>query len=577
MCKLNYPEHLSNCCKDIMKKILVRDPSNRITVEQIKKHPFYLKGKNVFKMKFGKVKENDFYIEAEKYAKTEANETLDEESMFSRIVHTENNVIQDSINKESSITSRAIKKRVSLERKNIDQRDVGHDKFKGKSRDISNNLGKHLEESDMSQNSRKHTPNLTNINQLFRISNAKHSTRKQDKSEFNGLDIMKLRTALNVLNTTRANPPKRIQLRKENTNITNKSSNTIENNLTNTNNTVNLNNNILEELRTPNKIINMSKGKTGNIINPKNKANSVNKTANTNVESYNESKSNGNEYLMTQTVKTEKRNRKELTSINLCANSGNSGAEKKRPSINKLDKNKLTFKTYFNINLGQCILLTDAWYMQKSQRGKTNNSMNKPLKTERRKKTAPKYVFAPPESERQNIYTHDNERRLKTQENFQIKGTDKMYRIISNERKKLQNKNYDKSRRNQNTLYTDSNFYQNLNQPKPHSTNKNRQKQDDKIRKLLKLDTLFHNKNELFFNAREGEANGQSRPNKKTNEGSNSKNKTLGTSTINNTQFKHAHNYTSIYDNLLKAFKKKKNTQIKNVLKNRQNNLTQNF
>ena len=32
-----------------MKKILVTDPEKRIKIEQIKQHPFYLHGKNIFK------------------------------------------------------------------------------------------------------------------------------------------------------------------------------------------------------------------------------------------------------------------------------------------------------------------------------------------------------------------------------------------------------------------------------------------------------------------------------------------------------------------------------------------------
>ena len=48
-CKIEYPKFLSNTIIDLLKKILVSEPKNRITISEIKKHPFYLKGKKEFK------------------------------------------------------------------------------------------------------------------------------------------------------------------------------------------------------------------------------------------------------------------------------------------------------------------------------------------------------------------------------------------------------------------------------------------------------------------------------------------------------------------------------------------------
>ena len=50
-CKVDYPEYLSDDVLDILNKILVIDPNKRINIEQIKKHPFYLKGQNEFRQK----------------------------------------------------------------------------------------------------------------------------------------------------------------------------------------------------------------------------------------------------------------------------------------------------------------------------------------------------------------------------------------------------------------------------------------------------------------------------------------------------------------------------------------------
>ena len=49
-CNLDYPSFVSNTVKSLLKKILVSDPNRRIKIEEIKKHPFYIQGKNIFKI-----------------------------------------------------------------------------------------------------------------------------------------------------------------------------------------------------------------------------------------------------------------------------------------------------------------------------------------------------------------------------------------------------------------------------------------------------------------------------------------------------------------------------------------------
>ena len=47
-CKINYPKYISELALDLLKKIIVSEPSKRITLKQIKEHPFYLRGKMLF-------------------------------------------------------------------------------------------------------------------------------------------------------------------------------------------------------------------------------------------------------------------------------------------------------------------------------------------------------------------------------------------------------------------------------------------------------------------------------------------------------------------------------------------------
>ena len=51
-CKLIFPKYITNIAKDLMEKILVTDPNKRINIPEIKKHPFYLKGKDLFEQEF---------------------------------------------------------------------------------------------------------------------------------------------------------------------------------------------------------------------------------------------------------------------------------------------------------------------------------------------------------------------------------------------------------------------------------------------------------------------------------------------------------------------------------------------
>ena len=51
-CKPVFPKFISKNAKDLMEKILVTDPDKRISISEIKKHPFYLSGKELFEQDF---------------------------------------------------------------------------------------------------------------------------------------------------------------------------------------------------------------------------------------------------------------------------------------------------------------------------------------------------------------------------------------------------------------------------------------------------------------------------------------------------------------------------------------------
>ena len=51
-CKIKYPRYIGEKSKDLLKKILVNEPDKRITISEIKEHPFFLKGKILFENEF---------------------------------------------------------------------------------------------------------------------------------------------------------------------------------------------------------------------------------------------------------------------------------------------------------------------------------------------------------------------------------------------------------------------------------------------------------------------------------------------------------------------------------------------
>ena len=60
-CKPEMPSGVSSSALDLMNKIMVTNPDKRITVEKIKEHPFYLKGKKIFNEKHPQLMMNNSY------------------------------------------------------------------------------------------------------------------------------------------------------------------------------------------------------------------------------------------------------------------------------------------------------------------------------------------------------------------------------------------------------------------------------------------------------------------------------------------------------------------------------------
>ena len=133
--KLDFPSHLSDSVKDLISKILITDPNKRINIEQIKKHSFYLLGKETYNQKINKNKikkhNSDNYLRNINFDKIKNKKNVKEINTFNKI--TEKNFKTNTINYEDK-------------RKNYnEQKDINYSEGsnKGKKYILSNRIGKY--------------------------------------------------------------------------------------------------------------------------------------------------------------------------------------------------------------------------------------------------------------------------------------------------------------------------------------------------------------------------------------------------------------------------------------------------
>ena len=75
-CKLEFPIYITKISKDLIEKILVTEPNKRITIPEIKNHPFFIKGKELFEQEFS-IYQNDIEDTEINYQNIDLNYILD--------------------------------------------------------------------------------------------------------------------------------------------------------------------------------------------------------------------------------------------------------------------------------------------------------------------------------------------------------------------------------------------------------------------------------------------------------------------------------------------------------------------
>ena len=147
-CKIEFPNYLSEESKDLINKILVVDPAKRITIPQIKKHSFYLKGKDLFYEVFT-IKQVDDKSENPSPRKKE-----------SHIIKAKNNLYEESENKINN-------------------------EFKSGSELLENKENINIENIKINEN------NIKNINNNQNVNKEKKTVKNNEKESFSNNSINK--------------------------------------------------------------------------------------------------------------------------------------------------------------------------------------------------------------------------------------------------------------------------------------------------------------------------------------------------------------------------------------------------
>ena len=108
-CEVDYPDYLSDDVLDIMNKIIVVDPNKRYNIEQIKKHPFYLKGKKEFEKKHKDLIDKvEFIYNNNNNDIDDYNNEIEDDVIFNNNINNNNNVINIQKSKSSNILKKEI-------------------------------------------------------------------------------------------------------------------------------------------------------------------------------------------------------------------------------------------------------------------------------------------------------------------------------------------------------------------------------------------------------------------------------------------------------------------------------------
>ena len=207
-CKVDYPEeNIGPIAKDLLEKIIVRDPLKRITIKQIKNHPFFLLGKDVYFRTKGcaKNKSNNFeynYKSFRRYPTMNFNyKDFDCKYNYKDYTNnTKNNYINvnrkfDSlnvnINEDVKMNFNDIYLKTNYERKNylnLLDNDIKINKILNTSFNNENDININKNKNININNNINHKKNSHSVNNKINVNLRNNKTIKEDSSRNNKLN-----------------------------------------------------------------------------------------------------------------------------------------------------------------------------------------------------------------------------------------------------------------------------------------------------------------------------------------------------------------------------------------------------
>ena len=164
-CKLEFPDYVNKLSIDLIEKILVTDPEKRITIKEIKKHPFYLKGKEIFEEGFSinQIVQNP--IEKNMGNKNDDKENID--------INNEEKVIEINIEEKQRNKDRS-------ENKNKDKENFADIGYKENKKNIEKNK---KDKNDKIKEEKRAEENKENVNAELDANIRKEKNKRKNKKK----------------------------------------------------------------------------------------------------------------------------------------------------------------------------------------------------------------------------------------------------------------------------------------------------------------------------------------------------------------------------------------------------------
>ena len=188
--KLDYPDYLSVVAVDLMKRILVTDPKKRITIDGIKKHKFYLKGKKVFK-RYNKAMETNELSEKSLLRNKFMKEFLDGDNENENKEKNENvnkNEKNNKVENNNNNNKAENKNEINVEINNNKAENINENNIKVENNNESNNKVENINENNDEyknkfENNNKNINENNNVN--ININNNENKNKNKNKPEDN--------------------------------------------------------------------------------------------------------------------------------------------------------------------------------------------------------------------------------------------------------------------------------------------------------------------------------------------------------------------------------------------------------